>query len=437
MLTNRLRTAAAEYERRRRTDLPFQDLAWSLYVFLLRLDAAISSADADHVLFLSREGKPLKEMFDAHRKSSGARTSTEVQTHYFRVSRKSTFLLSCGPLEGEQFANLFRQYRRISLADFLRSLSLDDAIDGIADNLRKSRDRLEETLDDLPTSPEFAALMKSERFAEAYAAARTEGGSAFSRYLSDIFRRPLPRRLYVVDVGWKGTIQDNLFLWFERWAGGVDVIGHYFGLAAPGHVHPRNKKHGLLFSHLDRSTPSFPIFNENRSLFEIMLPADHGAPSRYTLDANGNYAIIYDEFVERQLIEKIVSPVAQGVMSSVERIRDLHTEMGLTTTEVMALTLQFHKRLVFRPTSAELDWIASIWHFENFGVFEQSRLMVKNDTNPLDRIRFTLDLLRHRRLTEEGFWPYLTIRRRAVPGAAFLYGRYRMWQALLAGSFSG
>ncbi|MFQ3458378.1 hypothetical protein PMN64_34385 [Bradyrhizobium sp. UFLA01-814] len=436
MLTSRLHTAAAEYERRWKIDVPFQDLAWSLYLFLLRLDAAISGANADHVLFLSREGKPLKEMFDAFRQSSAAQTSPAVRTHYFRVSRKSTFLLSCGPLESETFANLFRQYRSISLADFLRSLALDGAIDGIAADLRRSKDGLEKRSDDLPTSPEFAALMKSARFAEAYAAARAQAGAAFTKYLSETLRGPIPRRLHVVDVGWKGTIQDNLFSWFERAAGGVHVIGHYLGLVAPGHVHPRNEKHGLLFSHLDRSTPCFPIFNENRSLFEIMLPADHGAPSRYALDSNGNCAIIYDEFVERQLIEKIVFPVAREIMSGVERIRELHTEMGLTTAEVMALTLHFHKRLVFRPTAAELDWIGSIWHFENFGVFEQSRLMVKNYTNPLDRIRFTLNLLRHRRLPEAGFWPYLTIRRRAVPGAAFLYGRYRMWQARLAGSFS-
>ncbi|MGY4403634.1 hypothetical protein [Bradyrhizobium sp. USDA 3315] len=437
MMTNRLQRAATEYRRRERGEIPFRDLAWSLYTFVLHLDAAIARSGADHVLFLSREGKPLKELFDAHRLSSAAQTSQVVRTFYCRVSRKSTFLLSCGPLGEETFANLFRQYRRISLAAFLRSLSLDDNIDVIAADLRKSRDELEETVDDLPTSPEFAALVKSERFAEIYDAARSKGVAAFTEYLFDAFGGPPPRRLHVVDVGWKGTIQDNLFSCFERTMGGVHITGHYLGLAAPGHVHPRNEKHGLLFSHRDRSTPSFPVFNENRSLFEIMLPADHGAPSRYTLDTVGNCAIVYDEFVERQLVERIISPVAREIMSTVDLIRELHAEMGLTTAEVMALTLHFHKRLVFRPTAAELDWIGSIWHFENFGVFEQSRLMVKGDTNFIGRIRFTLDLIRRRKLTEGGFWPYLTIRRRAVPGAAFLYGCYRMWQARLPGSILG
>ncbi|MBR1277485.1 hypothetical protein [Bradyrhizobium sp. AUGA SZCCT0283] len=409
-------------------DVPFQELAWSFYLFISRLDAELVDSSAEHVLFFSREGKLLKEMFDVYQ-GSALPSRSRARTHYFEVSRRSTFLLSCRPLEAENFSNLFRQYRKISLADFLKSLSLEEHLEELADDLRLPGAALEEVSDDLPTDPRFKALMRSGRFRQAYSDGRVERSKAFSKYLFDTFSGSIPKQLHVVDVGWKGTIQDNLFAWFDREFGeDAKIAGHYLGLIAGGTTHNRNQKKGLLFSYLHRSTPAFYAFNENRSLFEIVLPADHGSPRQYIIEPDGTCRILHDCFREREIIHRIIWPISRAILANFNLIHSLQKNIGLSLTEIAELAAHFHKRLVFRPTAAEIEWMESTSHFENFGVFQESRFVRDRKMGLAERFKYTWQLVSRRQLGEAGFWPWLAIRQQALPGMSFLYRCYRIQQ---------
>ena len=97
---------------------------------------------------------------------------------------------------------------------------------------------------------------------------------------------------------------------------------------------------------------------------------------------------------------------------------------------VRRLPLRSLARIRLAPGPAEIDWVLSVSHVENFGVFEQSTFGRKNGLPSLaDRLRFTRDVLRRRRPAALGFWPWLSIREHALPGLAMLYGLYRRHQA--------
>ncbi|MEH2503724.1 hypothetical protein V1290_002535 [Bradyrhizobium sp. AZCC 1578] len=424
MLTSRLRRVADKYTRLTQAKVPFQDLAWSLYLFISRLDTELADSGAEHVLFFSREGKLLKEMFDLYQRSASPSRSS-ARAHYFEVSRRSTFLLSCGPLEAENFFNLFRQYRKISLGDFIKSLSLEEHFEELVDDLRLPRAALEEVSGDLPTDPRFKALLRSEKFRQAYSDGRTEGGKAFSKYLLDTFSGQIPNRLHVVDIGWKGTIQDNFFAWFDHEFEDAKIAGYYLGLIAAGNANPRNQKKGLLFSYENRSAPGFRIFNENRSLFEVALPADHGAPRQYVMGPDGTCRVLYDCFRERQMIDQIIWPISRAILANFKLIQNLQENARLSLAQIAELAAHFHKRLVFRPTAEEIEWIETVSHFENFGVFQESRFVRDRKMGLAERFKYTWQLVSRRQLGEGGFWPWLAIRQQALPGMSFLYRCYR------------
>jgi hypothetical protein len=199
------------------------------------------------------------------------------------VSRRSTLLPSLAPLAEENFETLFRQYRRISLLEFLSSLGLEAQIRSIAQALGLPNGAEGWREDDLPTSPTFSALKALPQFQTLYESERVARRSAFIDYLSELSDGTPPARLVIVDVGWKGTIQDNLFALLCR-NGDTPVralTGYYVGLVAKGAAGPNNDKYGLLFSSVNAPSPKFRVFSENRALFEVVLAADHGSIVSY------------------------------------------------------------------------------------------------------------------------------------------------------------
>ena len=97
-------------------------MADTLLYWVSELHRKLIENGVKQVFFLSREGQPLKQMFDCY----CARVGVPIQSRYLEVSRRSTLLPSLNALSEERFETLFRQYRRMSLLEFLSSLGLDE-----------------------------------------------------------------------------------------------------------------------------------------------------------------------------------------------------------------------------------------------------------------------------------------------------------------------
>lgn len=403
---------------------PFEDMAYSLYLFIKRLHAQTTSKKVNDLYFFSREGKMLKDMFDLFLDQS--KQPSRIRTHYLEVSRRSTFLPSLAELENEPFEVLFRQYPRISLNAFLKSLALDEYRDTLVSETHISHTQFDTVHDDLPTSAPFQRLLSDRVFQKLYHDERSARAKALAAYVASFTGGVLPNTLHVVDVGWKGSIQDNLFNWFQRTAGTeVSVQGYYVGLIAKGLASERNRKVGLLFSSVPHRTPGFHIFNENRSLFEVLLPACHGGPRSYKFQ-NGKPSVVKDPFDEERMIAALVTPVANAIL---EKFKQITAEKYATDEQLSADACKRHARMVFKPKDNEMSWMLSVSHVENFGIFEKSHFG-KADTRStlIERCRYTWNLFARRQLDDPGFWPYLTLRQRSLAGVSALYRAFRKLQ---------
>ena len=411
-------------------NVPFIDICYGLYLFVDRLYKVLIQRKAEDVLFFAREGQLLKEMFDFYQ--SSLVDGKKINSHYLKVSRRSTFLLSLGPLHQEGFDVLFRQYRRISIQDFLKSLDLVDSAELFARELGIAVEDFSEVSSDLPTDKRFLKLLQLPAFRDIYETQRLERSLAFSEYVKDLLGvSELPESLHVVDVGWKGSIQDNVYHWFSRQKStGAKVHGYYVGLIAPGASAAENTKLGLLFSCLEGRTPGFQVFNENRSLYEVILHADHGSARRYTFSESQGVRVIEDEVTDAAMIEKMVRPVSQALMEKFKKLAVAMQASRLADDDLLKLAVDRHGRMVFNPSKKEIEWIFSVSHVENFGVFEES--WFGGEEKPvsfLKKMKFTWHLVALRRPSQLGFWPWLTIRRNALPGMAWVYEFVRLRQS--------
>lgn len=402
----------------------FPELAISLFYFIQQLHKTLAEQGVEIVYFLSREGQPLKRMFDTYRERVGGR----ITSHYLEVSRRSTLLPSLGPLAEETFETLFRQYRRISLLEFLSSLGLEQQTKRIADALGLSDNAEHRREDDFPTSGTFRGLKVLTEFQNLYEAERLARRRAFIDYIKELSGGKLPSRLVIVDVGWKGTIQDNIFslLCRDNDTPVRAVTGYYVGLVAEGAAGLNNDKHGLLFSSVHAHSPKFHVFNENRALFEVVLAADHGSIVSYEVTANGKARPIRGEFEEGEMLATSVFPIQRRINQGFEQIVHSMDEKYSMSFEK---AVQNHTRMVFNPTIAERTWFSSVFHVENYGVFDHSRFTAPETKPKLsDRLRFLIQVLRERNSGALGFWPWSTLYDRGGPLPAAIYATIRRMQ---------
>lgn len=401
----------------------FPEMAVSLLYFIQELHAALKKQGVERVFFLSREGQPLKAMFDMYCECTGER----IKSAYLEVSRRSTLLPSLVNLKNEEFDTLFRQYKNISLFEFLSSLGLEKYCAEIAVGLHLVPGDEKERIVEFQESTLFSRLKSLPFFEEIFESERLARRDAFIQYLSDLSGGSLPEKLVLVDVGWKGTIQDNLFslLCKEGHLAVKQVEGYYVGLNAKGMEHVNNIKHGLLFSSVGSRSKYFHVFNENRALFEVVLAADHGSITSYEMDANGKACAIRGVFEEEDMIKKQVFPLLRSVMGTMQSALTKQPLAKLKLKEVA----QAHARMVFNPTQQEMHWFSSIFHVENYGVFEKSQFT--NRTNHFGlrgRLHFGLSLLRRGNRWKLGFWPWRTLHDNCGKFAAQLYARLRRLQ---------
>lgn len=408
----------------KRTDNSFfENTVFSLYGFIDKLYNKLLQNKVKNIFFLSREGEFLKKLFDYYREEQGYKGTQFINSHYIIVSRKSTFLPSLKRLEIEDFNSLFRQYRTISLYDFLSSINFDEELSvKIANELGVD---LKEKQEDFPTSAVFDKLKVLPLFTEMYDKRRIEQNDNFKQYVKTYNVDIENEGFHIVDVGWKGTIQDNIYRIYEE---NIIIHGYYMGMVAPGDMRDHNYKHGLLFSCLQGKTPYYSVYNENRALFEMLLAASHGSGNGYAYNEESKQVepLTYHEEREIKLFNDVIKPIQKHIMSSFEQITQILKTSTYSYEELIEVFAKLHADMVFFPTKKEIEFFRKMYHFENFGVFTYTTF----DKKPLtikERMRnLKILFVNPRGILERGFWGPITLEDQGLGCFKRLYGYYRM-----------
>ncbi|WP_198389207.1 HAD family hydrolase [Burkholderia ubonensis] len=408
----------------------FPELSLALYYFTQELHRNLVARGARDVFFLSREGQLLKHLFDDYQQRACFRGGLHIKSHYFESSRRASFMPSLGALENETFETLFRQYRRISIAEFFRNLGLDDEMDRFRAQIGPSFD---ERLDDLPTSAVFKDLLGNPEFKRLYKAHNDAQYRGFIEYVKGFARQDSQRTMYLVDVGWKGTIQDNIFQILSKDKSNSpfdSVDGFYVGLVASGRAGKQNRKRGLLFDSVGNHAAGYSPFNENRSLFEVVLAADHGSAKGYHVREDGRAVVERQHSNDEALLFRTrILDVQRDIEDRFKQLCEIFLRHRLAYADFVRMAIDSHARMVLSPTRSELEWFKSAYHLENFGVFELSRFRSQvRHRSLMARARETVRVLRAGRKWDFGFWPWLTLHEKTLPILPFAYRRYRYRQ---------
>jgi FMN phosphatase YigB (HAD superfamily) len=401
----------------------FPEMGISLWWFIWKLLEKLIRDDVASVFFLSREGELLKILFDALQE--GMFGNQIIKTHYLLASRKSTYIASLKQLKKESFSKLFFQYRDISPKDFLLSLNFSQhqAVE-ICDHIGIAFD---EKHVNFPDTKYFKQIISNSFFEKSYENLRVTQRENFIRYLLSFDPNILQKEISFVEVGWKGSIQDNIFNILKQQ---VRVTGYYIGLLSSPYEHPRMKKIGILFSEGPPSSPFMAVYNNNRSLFEMVLGASHGSAegyfsSRKEIEKRWDKSIYMHQEIkddqgaifittvehpeEKKLFVDKIKPIQLNILRLTARLNQIAIIDGGKLPDEKFFAKQ-HGRMTFFPRKGEIDFFEALYHLENFGVFEFTKFH-PDEKVPWKKRLFNLkSVLVDPDLLEIGFWPPIILR---------------------------
>ena len=305
---------------------PFNIFLADIVFFISKLHKKMIQDDVQIALFCSREGQLLKRLFDIYQ-DTFLGENQKICTEYFYVSRRSTLYSSFTSLENEEFEMIFRQYKKITLQNFLLNLNFaNNEITSICQDLKEKPTYVltvdDHLLEKLKKHPQFITKFNKEK--------------KDSQLLRDYIERLTKNQneVYLVDVGWKGTIQDSI----KKALPDKRIVGYYLGLMLNVYsVENKTDKTGLLFSDYPNKSEFYDIVSRNFEFYEDIFVADHGPVLKYKKDSE-IIPILEDD---------------KKHVSIYQAVKDYQEELVFGFSEI----LEAYKKMKFLPFEQKNLWL--------------------------------------------------------------------------------
>lgn len=174
--------------------------------------------------FFTREGEFFKKLYDEFGKSS-LNCKKVPDAKIIEVSRMSTFFPSLREISTEECKRIWNQYTAQSMDAFCRSLHIDIRL--IEKMLYKYHIPKGQSIQNPSEDSRIQKLFQDQEFLKVMEQQRDEKRMLLYAYLKQNGWRQYEKdKIGIVDIGWKGTIQDNLCFLYPDYK----IFGFYAGL---------------------------------------------------------------------------------------------------------------------------------------------------------------------------------------------------------------
>lgn len=370
---------------------------------------------ADCAYFMTREGVFFKAVYDA------LQTVVPFDGHATRsglleVSRIATFVGSLRALDAEELMRIWSLYSHQSMRALLRTLDLD--ADPFAAVVAKHGLDLDTVVSYPWQDARVRALLADPAFADPVLAHRDERRDLLLDYLGQQgFLGQGPRM--VVDIGWRGSIQDNLALLLPE----MPIHGLYLGLQPFLNQQPANASKRAFLVDANVDSPDRARLVRYVRPIEMMCNVLGGSVTGYHRQDGRIEALRLSHRNEDEVHERFIAHFHAGILAATPAAASWIGTHAVTPRELAGFAHDSMRRLLAEPPRGLMDAFFSLEHNESFGVGSFYRPQA--DLPLLDCL-VALVVRRRRervlaRLTEIG-WPQATLRR-AYLGLPYLFAR--------------
>ncbi|MBU1060713.1 MAG: hypothetical protein KJ804_20620 [Proteobacteria bacterium] len=293
--------------------------------FSLYIQERCARSGHDRVHFFTREGKFFQKVFERVQ-AHGLFGMGHIGSQLLPVSRLATFFPSLQELTSGELMRLWSQYHTQSVNSFLRSLGV--TAEDFRTLIWKSGVDPEEMIHSPWQDERFKGLLADRNFLahlrEEYRGRREN----LIEFFHDC-QFGHDGKAFVVDIGWRGTIQDNLALIFPE----VTIEGCYLGLQKFFNRQPDNaRKYGYI---ADKNRGEDHVMLKHVMPFEMLCFSTGGSAIGYRRESSGKMVPEFQcDPEEDRIHNERIHYFQEGVVEGVDQVCRTVAQHGISIQEL-------------------------------------------------------------------------------------------------------
>ncbi|MEB5972614.1 hypothetical protein MXF20_11005 [Pantoea dispersa] len=329
---------------------------------LFVLEKAIENK-CDKVFFFTREG----EFFIKAFKIIIAKLQSDLPDIRFpeyellEVSRLATFSASVKDVNINEMMRVWNLYSSQSMDALFKTLDIET--DLLKDILVKHSITPEEIIRYPWQDDRVQGLFKNNDFVKILSNHCLNKRNQLISYLSSKGLNNEKQNVCVVDVGWRGTIQDNIALILPQ----VNLHGIYLGLAKFLNEQPINSKKYSYGPDLNVSN-ELPHFLDSVAPIEMITNSPSGSVIGYKEINGSTEAIRKIDHDENRAWEDFTEGFQRGILSALDFWKEEVAMHVITSKELRPLAMKIWGDLITGTSDKLNDTFSNLTHNETFGL---------------------------------------------------------------------
>ncbi|MBP3899222.1 hypothetical protein J6D24_00220 [Candidatus Saccharibacteria bacterium] len=318
-----------------------QGYATTFYNFAKWIKERCQKEKIKKVYFFTREGEFFKELFDLV-------NDGDIKADVLEVSRLATLCPSIRAVTTDECMRFWNQYSTQSMRAFCTTMALEAS--ELAPLFSKYHISLSEEIIYPWQDSRIKALFNDQEFVSYVESQISKKQKTILEYFAAHGLKNTKEKIAIVDIGWRGTIQDNVCYLLDK----THIIGYYFGLENFLNVQPENsEKYGFI----NRFKGCQKIINKVTPL-EMICNSPNGSTVGYTSDPEVS-AIRKNDPKEDQSFYSCTKYIQQGI------IQEISTNHSIPTDDLAVFNNVVD--LVFEPNKYIAKTYFKLKHNEEFG----------------------------------------------------------------------
>ncbi len=336
---------------------------------LMAMERAVSEK-VESLYFFTREGEFFLEVY-RRLADGGVLGFAPPPAALLMVSRLATFAGSLRECSETELMRIWNQYSVQSLRALFKSLAMDP-LELAADAEKHGLD-LVSPISYPWQDPRVKAFLGDHEVRiriECHLEAKREDLRA---YLASVGINEGSGRIGVVDIGWRGTIQDNLAYALPD----LEVLGCYLGLNRFLNMQPENVKKNAYGPNMNESEALCALLDYVAPI-EMLCNSANGSVEGYESTAHGMRVKRHVDEEENQVHAEYVRHFQAGVLDSVSYWAEFLRSHAYSSSELRPMAMEIWNRIVNYPPAFLTEAYFRLNHNEVFGVggFLDKRRMI-------------------------------------------------------------
>lgn len=331
------------------------DLSPLLYFYVYEIIKYAISNKINKVYYQTREGETFIKVHRIIEKNK-LFGSELPECELLEVSRVATFAPSMKQFSIDEMMRIWSQYKEQSVEDIFKSLNID--IGNYLEFIKKYNIDSKRKINQIWENQSIKMLFNDEIFVSKIENEINKKRADLVEFFKQKGIEFDDKKLFVVDLGWRGTIQDNIALIYRQ----KKVEGFYYALFEYNNAQPSNTKK-VCFIQDKKITQEY--ISPMVILFEMLFNPESGSVIGYK---NG-VAVRKVKKEESDVVKNVTSYIQKGMLDGADFICK-NVSKSITDEDIREYIYNSIKKIKENPPMELCEAYYSLVHNDTFGTGE-------------------------------------------------------------------